>query len=258
LRQSHHIDRRVPLLGWLLIALGLVSLVNLFDSAWHQDWTYDESNHLAWSSRLLETRETERASNFRYASTTPVTLLNAVPFRFAQAHNWGDPLPKFLARIPTIGWWLGLVVATFLFARHYAGEPAASLAAMLVALDPNLAAHGCLVTVDVAYACMTLLCLWAFLKLYETPRYSRAAVAGIALGLAFCTKYTAFLLVPLCLIALAAGVWQLKSGVRAMLRGMGLTALIGVSAILCICAGYLFSDIGVPFAAITPDSSWMQ
>jgi 4-amino-4-deoxy-L-arabinose transferase-like glycosyltransferase len=242
----------------LLIALGLVSLVNLFDSAWHQDWTYDESNHLAWSSRLLETRETERASNFRYASTTPVTLLNAVPFRFAQAHNWGDPLPKFLARIPTIGWWLGLMVATFLFARHYAGEPAASLAAMLVALDPNLAAHGCLVTVDVAYACMTLLCLWAFLKLYETPRYSRAAVAGIALGLAFCTKYTAFLLVLLCLIALAAGIWQLKSGVRAMLRGMGLTALIGVSAILCICAGYLFSDIGVPFAAITPDSSRMQ
>jgi hypothetical protein len=30
---------------------------------------------------------------------------------------------------------------------------------MLVALDPNLAAHGSLVTVDVAYACMTLLCL---------------------------------------------------------------------------------------------------
>jgi 4-amino-4-deoxy-L-arabinose transferase-like glycosyltransferase len=156
------------------------------------------------------------------------------------------------------GWWLGLVIATLLFARQYAGEPAASLAAMLVALDPNLAAHGSLVTVDVAYACMTLLCLWAFLKLYETPGYSRAAVAGIALGLAFCTKYTAFLLVPLCLIALAAGAWKLKLGVRAMLRGVGITALIGVSATLCICAGYLFSDIGIPFAAITPSSSMMQ
>jgi 4-amino-4-deoxy-L-arabinose transferase-like glycosyltransferase len=241
-----------------LIAVGLVSLVNLFYSAWHQDWTYDEPSHLAWSLRLLETRETERASNFHYSSTTPVTLLNAVPFHFAQARHWGEPLPKFLARIPTIGWWLGLVVATFLFARHYAGAPAASLAAMLVALDPNLMAHGCLVTVDVAYACMTLLCLWAFLKLYETPGCYRAAVAGIALGVAFCTKYTAFLLVPLCLIALAAGAWQLQSGMRALLRGVGLTALIGVSAILCIGAGYLFSDIGVPFSAITPDSSMLQ
>jgi hypothetical protein len=240
------------------MAVGLVSLVNLFYSAWHQDWTYDELFHLGWSVRLLETRETERTSHYNYASTAPVTLLNAVPFRFAQARHWGAPLPKFLARIPTIGWWLSLVIATFLFARQYAGEPAASLAAMLVALDPNLAAHGSLVTVDGAYACMTLLCLWAFLKLYETPGYSRAAVAGIVLGLAFCTKYTAFLLVPLCLIALAAGVWQLKSGVRAMLRGVGVTAFIGVSALLCICAGYLFSDIGVPFAAITPDSSRMQ
>jgi 4-amino-4-deoxy-L-arabinose transferase-like glycosyltransferase len=150
------------------------------------------------------------------------------------------------------------VVATFLFARHYVGELAASIAAMLVVLDPNLAAHGCLVTVDVAYACMTLLCLWAFLKLYETPGYCRAAVAGVALGFAFCTKYTAFLLVPLCLVALAAGAWKLKSGVRTIFRGMGWTALIGVSAILCICVGYLFSDIGVPFAAIHPASSVMQ
>jgi hypothetical protein len=39
---------------------------------------------------------------------------------------------------------------------------------------------------------------------------------------------------------------------------MGLTALIGVSAILCICTGYLFSDIGIPFSAITPYSSLMQ
>jgi hypothetical protein len=76
--------------------------------------------------------------------------------------------------------------------------------------------------------------------------------------LAFCTKYTAFLLVPLCLIALTIGAWKLNSGVRDMLRGVGLTALIGVLATLCICAGYLFSDIGIPFAAITPSSSMMQ
>jgi hypothetical protein len=240
------------------MAVGLVSLVNLFYSAWHQDWTYDEPNHLSWSARLLETGETERTSYSQYASPAPVTLLNAVPFRFAQVHNWGNPLPKFLARVPTIGWWLGLLVATWLFARHYAGEPAASLAAMLVALDPNLAAHGCLVTVDVAYACMTLLCLWAFLKLYETPGYARAAVAGMALGVAFCTKYTAFLLVPLCLIALAAGAWKLTSGVRVILQGVWWTALIGVSAILTICAGYLCSNIGVSVATINPSSIMMQ
>jgi 4-amino-4-deoxy-L-arabinose transferase-like glycosyltransferase len=257
-RRSHKIGPRIPLLCWLLMAVGLVSLVNLLYSAWHQDWTYDEPSHLGWSSRLLETGETERASNVHYSSTTPVTLLNAGTFRFAQTRNWGEPLPKFLARIPTIGWWLGLLVVTFLFARHYAGEPAASLATMLVALDPNLAAHGCLITVDVACACMTLLCLWAFLKLYETPWYYRAAVAGMTLGLALCTKYTAFLLVPLCFIALAAGVLKLKSGVRAIIRGVGLTALICVSAILCICAGYLFSDIGVPLSVINPDSNLMQ
>src|SRR5437660_463626 len=78
------------------------------------------------------------------------------------------------------------------------------------------------------------------------------------LGWAFCTKYTAFRLVPLCLVALAAGTWQRTSGVRALLRGVGLTALIGGSAILCICAGYLFSDVGVPLAAIDPSSGVMQ
>lgn len=93
MRRSHKIGPRIPLLCWLLMAVGLVSLVNLFYSAWHQDWTYDEPSHLGWSSRLLETGETERASNFHYSSTTPVTLLNAGTFRFAQTRNWGEPLP---------------------------------------------------------------------------------------------------------------------------------------------------------------------
>src|SRR4029453_18836054 len=100
MRRSHTIARRVPLLYWLAIAVGLVSLGNLCYSAWHQDWTYDEPDHLGWSARLLETGETERTSYFQYSSKTPVTLLNAVPFRFAQAHHWGDPIPKFLARLP--------------------------------------------------------------------------------------------------------------------------------------------------------------
>jgi hypothetical protein len=39
---------------------------------------------------------------------------------------------------------------------------------------------------------------------------------------------------------------------------MGLTALIGGAAILCICAGYLFADIGVALAAINPSSGVMQ
>src|SRR5215475_1480120 len=177
-------------------------------------------SNVAWSAASKVSGENAWRPYFYYASMTPITLLNAVPFRIAQARHWGEPLPKFLARMPTIGWWLGLVIATWLFARQYAGQPAASLAALLVALDPNLAAHGSLVTVDVPYTCMTLLCLWAFLKLYETSAYSRAAVAGIALGLAFCTKYTAFLLLPLCLIAAAAGAWTRKSDVRAMLRAV--------------------------------------
>lgn len=164
-------------------------------AALRQDWTYDEPFHLGWSERLLTSGETERESQERYNSKTPAAIPNALARRAAVALGATQPRAlRLAARLPTVAWLALLLVTTFLAARRLAGETAAHIATIGAALDPNLIAHGSLATVDVLYALATLLTLLAALAFARAPSAARAALLGLALGLAFTTKFSAFLL----------------------------------------------------------------
>jgi hypothetical protein len=164
-------------------------------AAWRCDWTSDEPYHLFWSDRFLSTGETERASQDWLNSKTPASLANVVSGRLARALGASDKRAlRFAQRLPTL-LWLGLLLATtFAAAREIAGERAAPLATIATALDPNLAAHGSLATVDCLYALTTLLVLLAAVRYARSPSPRRALLVGLALGLAFAAKFTAVLL----------------------------------------------------------------
>lgn len=214
-------------------------------SAWHQDETYDEPDHLAYARRLVETGETERLSVLHYNSKTPGTVPNAIARQLAK--RWlgvRDPARlRFVSRLPTVAT-LGLLLLTvYVGGRRFLGESAAALGTIACALDPNLIANASVVTVDVAYALATLLTLGAVLWMAERPSLARAAAVGAALGLAFAVKFSAFLLLPAVVVfpflvpALRARWWTRRTAASALVAALVLLVVIG--------AAYRFHDTGV-------------
>jgi len=90
---------------------------------------------------------------------------------------------------------LGLIV--FLAAREMFGLGAAFIALILVVFEPNLLAHGAMVTTDTGIACFLIGTIYAFYRYVKAPSIWRVVVLGIAAGLAAVTKHSAILLLPM-------------------------------------------------------------
>jgi hypothetical protein len=243
-------DRRA---AGLVVLLGLIALAGAGYAAWRQDWTYDEPQHVAWSERLLDTRETERESRLRYNSKTPVSLLNVLARRAGRTLGATSPeADRFSARLATVAALGALLVATFLVARPLAGARAAALATAGLSLDPNLAAHGSLATVDLYYALSTLLALGAACAWARRPGLARAVLMGAALGLALCTKFTAVLLAVGLLLAPLARDWR-GGGAGPRPARIALHGAVSLAAALgLLAAAYLFIDVAAPLR----DARW--
>lgn len=92
----------------------------------------------------------------------------------------------------------GLVLA--LWAREWFGDAAACLCVLLWASDPNILAHGALVTTDFGATFFFVLTLYALWKYAERVTWSRALLFGLCLGLSQLAKYTSILLYPLSIV----------------------------------------------------------
>jgi hypothetical protein len=219
-------------------------------SAWSQDWTIDEPLHLQWSERLWDKGAAERLSQWRYMSKTPATLPHVLALRAAQRLGVTSPrLLRVAARLPSVLCVPVLLGLTFLLARGAGGEAAARIAVTGVALDPSVAAHGSLVTVDAAYAAATLFVLWTGLRFARGPSLRRAALLGLALGLALVVKFTALFLLP----GLLFLPWPPKESRRPRLL-LGCAAMVVATVCLTVAAGYLFQDVAAPLGR----SAWLS
>src|SRR5262245_65786250 len=111
-------------------------------AAWSQGATYDEYFHLKWSERLLFRGETERVSNERWNSKTPVMIPGVLAERLARAAGVPDGrAARLVSRLPTAGWLAALLAVTFLFTPRHAGPRAAHLATPGLPPHPRLAAR---------------------------------------------------------------------------------------------------------------------
>jgi hypothetical protein len=97
---------------------------------------------------------------------------------------------------------LGLLV--FLGTREFFGTGPAFIALALLAFDPNLLAHGALVTTDAALSCFMFASVYAFYRYVKVPTIWRMALVGLSVGLALASKHTGVLVLPI-LLLLACG-----------------------------------------------------
>ncbi|GAG36545.1 unnamed protein product, partial [marine sediment metagenome] len=87
----------------------------------------------------------------------------------------------------------------FLTANKHYGLKAGLLALTLFCFDPNILAHGRLITTDLTLALFIFLFLILFYNLLISKRQYilKSALTGIVLGLALLTKYNGLMLFPL-------------------------------------------------------------
>ncbi len=160
---------------------------------------------------------------------------------------WRYPRPAHLAlvgRVPILLW--GVLLGALLFRWTEAAGGWGLLALMLYAFDPNLLAHGGLITTDMGAALFIFATAFALWRLGRGSRRLPAArafiVAGGLLGLAQLVKVSTLLLVPLAALVLfhatvVAGRAEGWGGVRRWLDGALL--LFGTAA-LVVWGGYRF------------------
>jgi hypothetical protein len=110
----------------------------------------------------------------------------------------------------------------------------AGLAALgFLAFEPNWIAHAGLVTTDVPFCTTALLALWAQARALERPSTFRTSFAGIVLGAAQLTKFTALLLYPVLLA-------HLLLVARPVGRGLRQLAAVTAISFIVLNAGYFF------------------
>jgi hypothetical protein len=96
-----------------------------------------------------------------------------------------------------------LALFVFLITREMFSTGAAFFALTLVVFEPNLLAHGAMVTTDAGLACFLVATIYAFYRYVKAPSVWRLALTGLAAGLAAAAKHSAILLLPmLALLAL--------------------------------------------------------
>jgi hypothetical protein len=113
----------------------------------------------------------------------------------------------FRARLPLLFLSPLLALAVYWWGRELGGPGAGLGALFLLAADPTMVAHSYLVTTDAGVATFSLLFLLALYRYLRVPTTSRLVTAGIALGVALCTKFSAIFLPLIAVELLAAGVW---------------------------------------------------
>lgn len=136
---------------------------------------------------------------------------------------------------PVIAGWIA-AMATIAIARRLAGDGAAFRAAVIMTVLPLAAAGLLLATPDSPVLATEAIALYGVVRALQSAPSSRGSLgwwtfAGIALGLAFCSKYTS-IFVPLAVVIAIV----LRSDLRARLKELG-------PYVACIVAALVFLPV---------------
>ncbi len=231
-------------LCFLLILLSL----QLFFSVRRESQTWDEGNHIFTGYRSWTHGDyglnPEHPPLVKLLATAPLLWSQpkspALEERFFKEDAFlrgkeflyqNDP-DKILARTRTAAATLTLLTAliVFLGTREMFGTGAAFIALTLLTFDPNLLAHGALITTDVGLTCFMFVSVYLFYRFVKAPSALRLIAAGLAVGLVLAVKHTGLLILPiLFLLTLCEMIFGVKRGRQALktLGSLVLIALIG-------------------------------
>ena len=206
---------------WVAVAVLLTILaIELIVPAHEQSQTPDEANHLLAGVQYWKYGDfgvnPEHPPLAKLVAALPALGVPSpapAPFtQFFKMENFGSAIPfLYTHNADAMLWRSRAAISAFTFALALlvlaAGcemfDPMTGLAALLVfVFEPNLLAHGAMITTDMAAACCMFAAVFAFYRWQKHPTAGRVIVCGIALGLALAAKHSGIFLLPV-LLALA-------------------------------------------------------
>jgi hypothetical protein len=186
----------------LLAVFPLLSITSLR----HKGLTTDEPLHYQYGYRVLygapERTSVLHSSTMPFSSLHAMTSINlAVLARTAGLPldtSWNGQITR--GRYATIA--LSLLLALYVLKWSYElyGRNGALLSLSLYVFDPNLLAHGQLVTADLPAALMTTMALYHFWHFLKLGGKRRALFSAASLGLSQLAKYSCIYLYPIFLV----------------------------------------------------------
>lgn len=259
-------------LEWAVLgALVVVMLAQLWTSVVQLSITSDEVDHLHAAYRYWQ------CNDFGWNPEHPplVKLVAGLPLQFMHVK---DPFPHacgaqntkvvdFLAghqfifanpermltaaRFAVCLFPLLLLLSMWFFARKMFGVPVAIISGTLLAFDPNILANGALITTDVAATLGFLLAAYAIYRYGREPSFSRLLALGLAVGFAFCAKYSMIVLVVIAPSVLLADALLFGRGerLRRLFRNAGALVAVAAIALTVLWASYGFHYAARPGGA---------
>lgn len=144
-----------------------------------------------------------------------------------------------------------LALVAFLAGREMFGTGAGLVGLGLLAFDPNLLAHGPVVTTDTGLTCFMLAAVYAFYRYVKAPSAWRLVLVGAATGLALAAKHTGILVLPMLALLAASEVLRKPAGMegpggseggfgRRTLRAVGALVAVALIAVAILWVFYGF------------------
>ena len=282
--------RRLAIAAGVAAALALYGILAV-SSLRQQSGTFDEVIHLPPGYVSLTWRDhrmnPDHPPLVRRFAALPLLFMDvkvdlddhawrvARPWEFGKhfLYRWNDAdRLLFWGRLPIV--FLGgiLGVAVFAWTRRHWGLPAASLALFLFVLSPDMLAHGQIVSTDLGITLFTFLTVIAVERLLEGITLRRLLLAGVSLGAALGTKFSAVGLLPILgllglAVALSPGSLPVRLGVRTREAGTRVRRLATIAgallamapiAIVVVWASYGFSSPLARDPAVNASFDWSK
>jgi 4-amino-4-deoxy-L-arabinose transferase-like glycosyltransferase len=238
----------------LVFALQLVHIARVYSANW------DESHHL-YDGFNIWTKHDYRLNAevpplVKLTATLPLLPLHlSVPPSLGKSQaleafldgrafvfgNGGDRV-LFPARMACMIFTLLLAGLVYLATREMFGDLAGFAALTLLIFDPNVLAHGTLVSTDIGSACFIFATVYAFYRYTRSPTPMRLAIVGVAMGLSMCAKFTGIFVFPMLLLLAGAEALLARSTVVMWKR-------LAACAICLVCAwGIIWAFYGFRYA----------
>ena len=201
----------IAALCFFLVVLSL----QLFFSVRRESQTWDEANHIFTGYRAWTHADNglnpEHPPLLKLFATAPLLSqeLKSPPleerffkedaFLRGKEFLYQNDAEEILARTRTAAAILTLLTALVVFfgTREMFGTGAAFVALTLLTFDPNLLAHGALITTDVGLACFMFLSVYMFYRFVKSPSALRLIMSGVSVGLVLAVKHTGLLILPI-------------------------------------------------------------
>ena len=252
--QRRHTLYEIAAVCLLLIVLAL----QLFLSVRKESQTWDEANHIFAGYRSWTHGDyglnPEHPPLVKLLATAPLLSsqpkVPALEERFFKEDAFlrgkeflyqNDP-DKILARTRTAAAILTLLTALVVFfgTREMFGIGSAFVALTLLVFDPNLLAHGALITTDVGLSCFMFLSVYMFYRFVKSPSALRLILAGLAVGLVLAVKHTGLLILPILFLLTLGEIILQKQFSRHALKLLGSLVLIALIGWVVLWAFYRF------------------